>query len=293
MSYNGLVKTKIDLLDGYQKIFPLPNGNLLRGSNGPNIQEWNTTLGTVVRTLSSAYLNPFVFGVLSNGDVVVGYNANKTLLVWDLKITDDDPLKRIILTSETFQCLTVLNDDSLAIGQFGTNFDIIIKDSATGFNKKRLIGHTATVNQIVILSNGNLASCSLDKTVRIWDPTSGILLRTLTHSTAVQSITVLKNGNLVSGTSESLIKIWNLNTGEITRIIRGHTSSICNFDCLFVLNNNDLISGSIDKTIKLWYPFDGTLKLVATNHKSEIRQLAFSKSGNLISSSNTEICLWG
>ena len=103
----------------------LPNGDLVRGSVGNIVEIWDLANGVIKRTLTSVYSNPYIFGLLSNGDLVAGYLNNKILLVWDLKTTNGEPLKRIIQTTDFFQCLTVLKNDDLAIGQYENNFDIL------------------------------------------------------------------------------------------------------------------------------------------------------------------------
>ena len=52
---------------------------------------------------------------------------------------------------------------------------------------------------LAVLQNGDLASGSEDKTIKIWDSSTWSLKRTLTgHSDWVRSLAVLKNGDLAS-----------------------------------------------------------------------------------------------
>jgi len=62
---------------------------------------------------------------------------------------------------------------------------------------------------LTVLQNGILVSGSLDNTIKIWNPTTGALIQTLTgHTNPVKALTVLQNGNLVSGSEDYTIKIW-------------------------------------------------------------------------------------
>jgi WD40 repeat protein len=55
------------------------------------------------------------------------------------------------------------------------------------------------VYTLVTLTNGNLVSCSLDKTLKIWNPYNGKLLYILTdHTDMVYELLILLNGNLAS-----------------------------------------------------------------------------------------------
>ena len=63
---------------------------------------------------------------------------------------------------------------------------------------------------LAVLPNGHLASGSHDKTIKIWNPTDGIVIRTLSgHTDAVIELAVLPNGHLASGSEDKTIKIWN------------------------------------------------------------------------------------
>jgi WD40 repeat protein len=74
---------------------------------------------------------------------------------------------------------------------------------------RTLNGHTDWVRALTVLQNGDLASGSDDKTIKIWNPIDGTLKRTLTgHTNSVLALTVLQNGDLASGSSDTTIKIW-------------------------------------------------------------------------------------
>ena len=110
--------------------------------------------------------------------------------------------------------MTVLKNDDLANVQSGPSYDIVIRDSQNGTLKRRLVGHTSNVYQIMILPNENLISCSYDKTVKIWNTSNSAPIKSILHSNAVYSITLLKNGYLASGLFDVKIEIRNLETGE-------------------------------------------------------------------------------
>ncbi len=73
-----------------------------------------------------------------------------------------------------------------------------------------MTGHTDKVTCLVTLPDGLLASGSSDKTIRIWNVTSGITIKTLTgHTGGVWSLVVLPNDSLLtSGSDDKTIRIW-------------------------------------------------------------------------------------
>lgn len=298
ISFNNYLKLKIPVLN-FQRIFALRNGDIVRGSDGFIVEIYDSNTGSIKRTLTSSYTNPSIFGQLSNGDLVVGYKVNQTILIWDLNIFNGEPVKKIIQTDEIFFSLTVLKNDDLVIGQFYAK-DIVIRDYKTGLVKKRLSGHTSDLYEVIELEDGNLISNSLDGTVKIWNITTSLnssLIKSIKHEGGVYSFAILKNGNLASGLNKYYnntgdIEIRNIETTELIRTLTGHTQRICYHNCLKVLDDGDLISGSFDGKIKIWNPYSGSLKLTVNQHSSSVRQLLILPNGKLVSASNTEILIW-
>ena len=74
-------------------------------------------------------------------------------------------------------------------------------------------GHTAQVDSIVFSPNGRwFATASSDKTVKIWDPTTGAELRTLVACTAV--LLISPDSRWLAAWGEDKVKVWNVITGR-------------------------------------------------------------------------------
>ncbi len=75
-----------------------------------------------------------------------------------------------------------------------------------------LYNHTSNVRALTVLNNGDLASGSDDRTIKIWNATDGTSKRTLkNHTSGVYALAALNTSDLASGSSlgDGTIKIWN------------------------------------------------------------------------------------
>ena len=117
---------------------------------------------------------------------------------------------------------------------------------------------TSAVNSVGFDPSGTvLASGNSDGKVRLWEMTSGKLLRTLVRPTsianngAVNSVAIDPSGRmLASGSQDNTVKLWELTSGKLFRTLEGHTRDI---DVVaFSPNGRLLASKSNDDTIRLW-----------------------------------------
>jgi WD40 repeat protein len=106
--------------------------------------------------------------------------------------------------------------------------------SSDGAFIKTITGHTSTVRTFVVLQNGDFASGSWDKTIKIWSA-DGVLKTTLIgHNNTVYSLKELPNGDLVSCSSDSTILVWNRDNYSIQANIsnfEGYFTSAENWGC--------------------------------------------------------------
>jgi WD40 repeat protein len=74
-----------------------------------------------------------------------------------------------------------------------------------------LTGHTAAIYSVVYSPNNqHIASASADRTIKIWDSQTGILLHTLTgHTNLICSVVYSPNGqHIASASFDKTVKIW-------------------------------------------------------------------------------------
>ncbi|KAG1146517.1 hypothetical protein G6F37_003503 [Rhizopus arrhizus] len=116
-----------------------------------------------------------------------------------------------------------------------------------------LKGHKGTVNDVCYNSSGQYCiSAGRDRTVRLWNPSSELLLYTYTgHSRDVLAVAAsADNAKIASGSNDRSVLLWDVTSGEILRRYTAHwerVNSVCFND-----QSTVLISASFDATIRLW-----------------------------------------
>jgi WD40 repeat protein/uncharacterized caspase-like protein len=98
-----------------------------------------------------------------------------------------------------------------------------------------------------------------DKSVKLWDATSGRLLHKLEgHTDGVRSVLFSQDGaRVLSGSEDTTIKLWEAATGRLVRTFTGHLSAVKAIAVSF--DGTRLISASDDTTIRIWDIASGSL----------------------------------
>ena len=103
-------------------------------------------------------------------------------------------------------------------------------------NKFVLSGHTSYVVGLKLVYGDLLASGSYDKTIRLWNVTSGALIQTLANHTdwILWSLDLMADGQtFLSGSFDKTLKLWNVNTGKVLNTI----NTTLNIESMVVLNS--------------------------------------------------------
>ncbi|NJR73265.1 MAG: WD40 repeat domain-containing protein [Scytonema sp. CRU_2_7] len=142
---------------------------------------------------------------------------------------------------------------------------------------KVLRGHLGVIWSMAFGCNGNiLASCSLDKTVRLWDVRDGSCLKILHgHVDQVTAVSFSPQGNVLASSSlDHTIKLWNVETGEVLKTLASSAGRL--WSVAWNPNGKTLASGSENSEIRLWDVSTGECLKNWRGHSRRIYAVAFS-----------------
>ena len=112
-----------------------------------------------------------------------------------------------------------------------------------------------------------IASGSRDKTVKVWDATSGQEMLTLRGHTAAFRVAFSPDGKrIASGSGDGTVKVWDATSGQETLTLKGHTGPVSSV--AFSPDGKRIASGDGDGTLKVWDATSGQEMLTLKGHTS-------------------------
>src|SRR5262249_2940878 len=128
-----------------------------------------------------------------------------------------------------------------------------------------------------------LASGSLDKTVRLWDPDTGKERRQLLgHTGDVLSVALSADGKwLASGSADKTVRLWDVAAGKQVHRLKGHGQGVR--VVAFSPDSQLLASGGTDPVLRLWQlPAGKEVRRIDLGGTWGCWALAFSRDGKTL-----------
>jgi len=149
-----------------------------------------------------------------------------------------------------------------------------------------LEGHSGTVLSVAFSHDSTrIASASDDRTVKIWDASSGKHLQTLEgHSDWVMSVAFSHDSTRIASASvDRTVKIWDASSGKHLQTLEGHSNLV--LSVAFSHDSTRIASASNDRTVKIWDASSGK-HLQTVQVDRPLYDLSFDSTGHCL---HTEI----
>jgi WD40 repeat protein len=160
-------------------LIELKSDYLTSGSSDMTIKIWNKTSGLLIKTMTGHSNSIYNIKELPSG-LITSVSTDQTLKVWNT--TTGEMISSFNLTQQLYSLKTI-SSNLVAVETYSSPFNIYIINTETGLKNVTLTGHTNYIYVLKYLSTGELASGSGDTTIKIWNTTSGLLIKTLTGNT--------------------------------------------------------------------------------------------------------------
>jgi WD40 repeat protein len=280
---------------GYREVLFLP---VAPNPVGPNFSSAAADGGTKVPRYEGGTADggtkvpPYEEGTSHGGTAVPRYEGGTVAPNFSSAGADDEDRSHAITGLQDLARAVEYSPDgafiAVAGGIPGAYGELLIVDRSTGERRHALIGHRDYVYAVAFSPDGTrLASCSYDRTVRLWDVASGRVLHVLReHTEAVFGVAFSPDGSrLASASGDRSVKIWDVAKG--TRLYTLTDASDALAAVAFHPKEPKVTASGGDKTIRTWVLDEtgGQQVQAFIAHTSGVLRLRYSPDGSRIASS--------
>jgi WD40 repeat protein/serine/threonine protein kinase len=262
-----------------------PDGKVLAtGSAGDEVRIWDNATGNLIRTLPE--LNVVSLAYTPDGKML-GVGGRDQVAVWNLetwriifKQTNNFARFRIAFLSDGTRA--VIGKRGGPFGKDGGSSELW--DYSTGELKHAFPesgGHVAVSQRGEYLATGYT-----DKSVKIWDPATGRLVRSIKTGEA-EAMALSPDGRiLVTSHWGPEVELWNASTG---RRIGSLTNNPCRvWSLAFSLDGKFLVTGGADQLIRIWDVASLHQVDHLKGHGNEVTSVALSTDGQTLVSGSKD-----
>lgn len=233
----------------------MPDGNtLVSCSRDKSIKFWDTTSGFCTRTLTGHDQWVRSIRISPDGQTMASCSMDQTIKIWNLK--SGECLRTLRDHTHVIETIEFSNSQTLE-----DNIRKMVADSkdshANGDTESVMsaaTGASEAKSDHAKATGAYLVSGSRDKTIRIWDVTTGLCIKVLdAHDNWVRSVVFHPSGRyLLSSADDKTIRAFDLTKhGRCCKTIESaHPLFVSSID--YNRGSPYLVSGGVDHTLKVW-----------------------------------------
>jgi WD40 repeat protein len=271
------------------KLLFLDEKTLISGGRDKIIKVWDAD-GMCIQQLEGHQNSVLCFAKLTNGLFLSG-SRDRSIRAWQNREGRFCEISKYYFHKALVLSLCRIDDQTFASSD---GDELIHVATLSGQILRTLRGHTDWIWNVILLEKTWLASCSEDKTLKIWNYVTGQCLATFEESSPVHCLVSSPSGEwLISGNY----------AGEISIRKKGNSSFIWQFERIFqahqgiirtllLLTDTTLVSGGEDNKIKVCNLQTGTC-LTEYTHQNFVQSVVLNSDNQLVSASyDGKIQVW-
>lgn len=225
----------------------LNDSRLASGSGDKTIKIWNIDSMSCDITLRGHNSEVYTLTQMTNEKLISG-SGDKTIRIWNL----NEQICERILTGHSrsiYSLCAINNGINLCSGSVDWKIAVWDLNNKNDNNVQVLNGHCGSINCLIQLIDGRVASGSSDNTIKIWNIFELRCEATITGSkSGIMSMLQLNDGRIVAGASQNIL-FYSIEENKLIQSVNGHSKNV---NAIIDVGNDILVSGSGDKNILIW-----------------------------------------
>ncbi len=226
------------------------NSRMLVTTGGDVAKVWHIPGGGLITTLSGHTMRVGSARFNASGTRVVTTSEDGSIKVWE--IPSGRLFRTIPITSEGWTYTAVFDPRGGSIAVGGQSGLLGIWDVNNGHRIMALRGHRKALHQVRFNRTGTLlVSASADETARLWDVSSGRLIRTFTGHYFDEADISPNEKYIITADNDGKAIIWNLKNGRKILELQ-HAPGGRVMTARFSANGRYVITGGENRVAKIW-----------------------------------------
>ena len=226
--------THLNTLTGHTDVITAlafsPHGRTLASAAGEednSVRLWDVSTGGLIHTLSSHQKGVGAVAFSPDGLKLASGDGNASLFLWN--VVSGQPESILQGHAAGITALAFSPDgEQIASGSAAPESSVKVWSIRLGRAEQTMTGHTNMVVRVVYTPAGDgLASASLDHTVRLWDPATGLLTGNLQGQdgplVGAAYSQIAGDLSLITASGQ-VVRFWNPATGERVKALGGYTA---------------------------------------------------------------------